>query len=1122
MKKKVLQMLLLGMFVFLTSQTFAQLKVSGIVKSTDGEPLPGVTVVVKGTNTGVITDIDGKYNITATKTQSILIYSFVGMQSQEIAINGKTVIDVTLSTMSIGVDEVVVTALGITKEKKSLAYSVSEVKSDDLSKAGNSSVMKSLDGKVSGINFTSLSSDPTSSVLVNIRGTSTLPTTATNGTNVSMNGQPLYVIDGIAVGAQSVMSKDGVDFGNILSQLNPEDIESVTVLKGGSAGALYGADGGNGVVMITTKSGRGAKKGIGVSVNTAFTVEQPYQFLRMQEEYGQGERANAWEYDNSDTWGPKLDGSYTSKYWNVKTQSWSEAAQYSSNENRVKAFLQNGSTLTTNVSVTGNYDKGSFRASVSNMGNEGVMPNTKTTQTSISFNTEYKITDKVRITADANYVTTYSPNKANSTGSSSELNDLLFNFPANLQPLKDMKNYWLSGFQNVLQNGTMMKDPESDGVALDNPWFVANENIHRFTRNNFFGKLQLNWQFSKEWSALLRTGMESVNENYELRKSWGFRKDAYGQFNPSANNTTTINSDAILTYNKTFGKFGVSASGGFNYNYSRINGYDINAGDLAVPGLFTLGNAVAGTLAISSSGSMTTSGYSWGTSLSYAAYGTASLSYDNKFFVDITGRNDWKGFLSEQKIRYFYPSVSGSWVVTSTFDLPKAIDLLKIRLSWADVGNGLTKTRNVDTYTFDDSNWGSVKTASISSTLVDPNIKSMHSRTTEGGIDLWMLDKRVMFDFTYFVKDQVDQLGTIPTIAGTGYTEMTTNVGDVRNKGFEWGLTVTPIKNKNWTWDIAASFTHYKAKISRLSSAFLDGGDYKFISYDGKTKNKLAVGEDVGNIYEQNPILKVKSGKYAGMYLLDSELGKFQDSSDELDREKLGNFNPDYILSINTTLRYKRFTLNVVGSLRKGGKYVSVNQQYMDSNGKSVESLGAGSNNPYWVGGRDAAHGGLAWPSLGASKYSVINAYNDQNHSDFQDASYARGVFIRPDFTGDTPTDDDYIVNGSDLNNTFYDIPYNAFGDCIWDFASTRTYSATNFKLKEVSLSYSVPNRITNKFKMTDLSISLVGRNVFQWNASGRNEDPESAFTGVGTNQGILRATLPSIRSIGFKLGVNF
>lgn len=1114
-------MLLLVMFAAFTSNALAQVKVSGVVKSSEGEVLPGATIVVKGTGTGVITDFDGKYNITVPNLQSTLVFSFVGMQSQEIAANGKTVINVTLASVSIGVDEVVVTALGITKEKKSLAYSVGEVKSDDLVKAGGTNAMKSLDGKVSGVNLTSLSSDPTSSVLLNIRGTTAMPTSS--DANVSSKGQPLYVIDGIPVGRQTFTAKDGVDFGNILSQINPEDIENVTILKGGSAGALYGSEGGNGVIMITTKSGKGGKKGIGVNVSTSYTVEQPYRFIEEQTEFGQGERAFEWQYDNTDTWGPKLDGSYTGRFWNVKSQAWEEGPMTSANENRMKAYLQNGGTLTNNISVSGNYDKGSFRASFSNMGNEGVMPNTKTSQNSVSFSSEYKLTDKVKITTTANYITTYSPNKANVTGSNSVLNDLLFNLPANLQPLSEMKNYWLTGFEGINQNGAIMKDPASKGVAQNNPWYLTYENIHRFTRNNFFGKLQLDWQFNKNWSAMLRTGMESVVENYELRKSWGNKSDVYGQFNPTENNTTSFNSDAILNYTNTFGKFSVNVSGGLNYNYDRSYSSDIIAGDLAVPGLFRLSNAKAGTLSLGDLGDGIY-GYRWGTNRTYSVYGTASLSYDNTFFVDITGRNDWKGFLEEEKINYFYPSVSASWIASQSFELPKSIDLLKFRLGWADVGNGLTKQRNVDTYSFEASDWNSsVKTANISASLVDPNIKPTHSVTKEAGVDLWMFNKRILFDFTYFIKDQLDQIDKIPTVRGTGFTGMLTNIGDVRNKGYEWGLTVVPVRTKDWTWDVAATFTHYKATITKLSDKFAPNG-YVFASYDGKTKVRIAEGEEIGNIYEENPILKVQSGKYKGMALLDGEAGEFQKSANEKDRAKLGNFNPDYILGINTTVRYKQFALNMVGSFRFGGKYVSVNQQYMDSNGRSVESLGSGNNNPLWQGGRDAAHGGLAWPTAGSSKYEAINNNNDGQRADFSDASYAKGVFLRPDFTGDpaTATDADYIVNGADPNNTFYQFAYNSFGDCVWNFASTRTFDATNFKLREVSLTYTIPNAFTQKFRVNGAFLSLVGRNVFQWNANGRHEDPESAFSGVGTNQGILRATLPNIRSIGFKLGFNF
>jgi hypothetical protein len=541
----------------------------------------------------------------------------------------------------------------------------------------------------------------------------------------------------------------------------------------------------------------------------------------------------------------------------------------------------------------------------------------------------------------------------------------------------------------------------------------------------------------------------------------------------------------------------------------------MDAGDLAVPQLFSIANAKAGTLSAT---------YDWGTNQTQSVYGSADVSYANTLFLTVTGRNDWMGFLNENKVHYFYPSVSASWLASETFSMPEQISLLKFRLGYADVGNGLIKPRSVDSWAFDGSDWNSgVKTAQVTRTLVDPAIKPTHSQTKEAGFDIWGFNKRVQFDFTYFIKDQVDQLGQIPTVPGTGTTGITTNIGDVQNKGFEMGLTFTPVRSADWNWDITATFTHYKATITKLSDKFAPNG-FVFANYDGKTVVKIAKGEEVGNIYEQNPILKVKTGKYAGQYLLDGEAGEFQTSSDVKDREMLGNFNPKYIAGINSTVRFKQFTLSMVGSFRIGGKYVSVNQQYMDSNGRSKESLSSGSNNALWSGGRDASQGGHPWPAIGASQYDAINANNDPQNSAVADAGYAKGVFLNPNFTGDpaTASDADYIVNGADPNNTFYQFAYNSFGDCIWNFASTRTFDATNFKMREISLTYTIPNSVTQKFKVYGMNLSLIGRNLFQWNASGRNEDPESAFTGVGANQGILRGTLPSIRSVGVKIGLNF
>ena len=1096
-------------------------EIRGTVKDKNG-PLANVTVTEKGAAHATTTNSNGIFTLQVSSKTATLIFSMVGYKTKELKLAGASEINIVLDSNVEDLSAVIVTALGITRNSKTLGYSVGEVKAEDLVKASNINLLKSLDGKVSGVNFTNLSSDPTSSVLVNIRGTTALPTLGSGGTDVSLKGQPLYVIDGIPVGTQTVTQKDNVDFGNILSQLNPEDIDNITILKGGSAGALYGKEGGNGVIMITTKSGKGGRKGLGVSYTVSNVWDKGYQFVPVQMEYGPGPRADTWALDGTDTWGPKLDGTTTSDYWNVKTQQWDNRAMFSTGQNPVQSYLETGHTTTNSLSVQGSYDKGSFRLSLSNMDNKGVMPNTKVDQKSISLNSEYRLTNTVKISVSTSYIHTYSPNKARIQGGDDDavLNTLLYNWPTSLQPLSEMHNYWLTGFEGIRENGAIMNDnrpgaPENAGVNLGNPYWWAYENVHRFQRDNFFGKIQLDWQLSNKFSFLVRTGMEIVKEYYEQRMSWS-DADHQGKFSTGNNNTSLINSDAILTYHNNFGKFSLGVSGGANYAYSNNNNLEMTAGRLSAPELFTLTNAAPGQLFVSSSG--------WGTGQSYSVYGTATVGYNNQLFLDITGRNDWVGILPEEKISYFYPSASLSWVASETFKLPKTINLLKFRIAKADVGNGLLRRRSIDTYSFDASDWGAAKTVSINASLVDKDIKPQHSITTEGGFDLGMFNNRARLGFTYFVKEQKDQIDNIPTVQGTGYSGILTNIGDVRNKGFEIELGVTPVKTKDFTWDFSASFTKYKAVITRLSDKFAPNG-YVFADYGRDEKVKIAVGEEIGNMYEGKPVLRIKSGKYAGQPLLDASGGEFQNSSDERDRARLGNFNPDFILGFNTTFRYKQFSLNLVGSLRYGGKYISVNQKYMESNGKTQTTISSGANNPWWSGGRDAGQGGHAWPAKGSSQYEAINNNNDGQASyTLNDASYAKGVYLNPNYTGDpaNATDADYIVNGADPNNTFYQIPTNSYGDVIWNFSSTRAYDATNFKMREISIAYTLPNNLVSRYKIQNVTFSLIGRNLFQWNKSGRHEDPESAFQGVGTDQGILRATLPSISSYGFKLSVGF
>ena len=383
MKRKMLKAMFLCMLMVVSVGLFAQNIVTGSVKDDTGQTLPGVSVVVKGTTAGTVTDMDGKFSLSAP-ANATLVFSFVGMKTKEVAIGTQRKIEVSLASNTIGVDEVVVTALGISREKKSLAYSVSEVKSDELARGANSNVIKSLDGRVSGVNFTNSSSDPNGSVFVTIRGATSL-----NLSSSTMNSQPLFVIDGVPVGTTSVDNRNGADFGNLLSQLNSEDIESISILKGASAGALYGSAAGNGVIMITTKSGKGAKMGIGVSVNTSIVWDKPYNFFATQQLYGDGIRASSI-YTSGYDWGAKFADFTTATIdaYNTDTQRIETKLFAATKENRLQQFMQTGATRNYNISVTGNYKDGSFRFSLGKMNNIGVMPNNQTDRMNASLSAE--------------------------------------------------------------------------------------------------------------------------------------------------------------------------------------------------------------------------------------------------------------------------------------------------------------------------------------------------------------------------------------------------------------------------------------------------------------------------------------------------------------------------------------------------------------------------------------------------------------------------------------------------------------------------------------------------------------------------------------------------------------
>lgn len=1084
-------------------------EITGKILDENGNPLVNVSITVSGEKISSATDANGNFKINASDEASLKV-SYIGYKTVTVPVNGKSYLELRLEPEVYNMNEVVVTALGITRNKRSLAYAVAEVKGEELAKGGSSNVVKSLDGRMSGVNFTQASTDPAGSVFVTIRGATSL-----NLPQSTANSQPLYIIDGIPMGTTSITNKNNVDFGNLLSQLNPEDIESVTVLKGASAGVLYGAQAGNGVIMITTKSGKGAKKGLGVAFNTSMVIDKPYNFFETQTEYGVGVRSAPGGYvaGGAYDWGPKLDGSFDITRWNTLTQQNEKVPFLGANENRLKAYMVDGYTNNYNVSIAGNSDKGAFRFSVGKMDNKGIMPNNQTNRMTFNLNADYLITKDVKLAVNANYLSQYSPNKSSANNDVVEL--LTFSFLSHFQPVAEMKNIWLNGYEGIKQNAPAYK-PNGDPYA-DNPYMYTYAEINTYRKDNFFGKAELEWKLADPLKLLLRSGMDYNGDNYEYKLAKGFadnnRKD--GRYTVEATSAFSMNSDLMLMWNKDFGKISTSATAGYNYGYSNSYSNYADAGKLVRANDFSLGNAAAGTLVARNS---------WGIGKIQSGYLTTQVGYNNQVFVDLAGRYDQGGILEEDKNHHFYPSASVSWIPSETFKFPELINLFKLRGGIAQVGHGIGKPRSNNTFSFNPIDYGSVKILNIGGQLVDPNIQSEVTNSYEGGFDLVLADKRVSFDLTLFNKTHKNQQDFIPTSPGTGYTGMLTNVGTVQSKGIEMGLMLVPVRSKDWNWDLSAFFTKSTAKITQLSKAYVPNG-YTFYSNGPNLNIRMAEGEKIGTLWEGNVFERMPAGsKYAGMIVLDNT-GQWKYSNKEADRKPIGNYNPDFILGFNSSVRYKAFRLSMVASLRVGGDYVSNVTRRAVTNGHSKLTIGDNVNGPndYTAGGRDAASGGFAWPNVENMQYAnmaaLVKTY--KNYVAYtQDASYFKGVWLKPG--GDPNNDNDYIVNGADPNATFYYLPGNVLGQQYWSFSQTLIRDATNLKIKELMLDYTIPAKLLKPLKIQAATLSLVGRNIFQWNKSGEKGDPEAAFDGIGTSQGIIGKALPSVASYGFKLAVNF
>lgn len=1019
-----------------------------ITDASDKTPMFGVNVVVKGTATGTTTDADGNFTLKVPEATKKLTISYISKKTQEVDISSATAIAVVMEDDALNLDQVVITAYSIKREKKSLGYTATTLTAKDITKAGSTTLLSGIQGKVAGANISNASGAPGSSTRLVLRGP----------TSLLGNNEALTVIDGIIMDNSSIQTDDNlnnqVDFGNRLNDLNPDDIESITVLKGQSATALYGSQASTGALVITTKNGLGAAargRKFEVSYNTSLQFQNILKLPEFQNSYGQGGEFEPDSRENF-SWGPKFDGQ--TRPWGQAVDGKQRVKPYSAVPNNVKNFFNTGTLYTNTLSVSGGKENVGYYFSFGNVLNKGVMPTTEQKRYTFRLGGNFNLSDKFSTNATIFYAKTNGRNTIQ--GQSTSVYDNVVQTPRDI-PIAELKDY---------------NSPFNDlagyyGAYTDNPYFLLGESKNTNEVDNLLGSVALSY---KPITWLDITGRFGTNvytdkryqqiPKYEVIGGQNDGKKNIGQYSEDITKFGQYQSDIIVSAQKNIGKM-VSLGGllGNNiYAKKTTNTYASTAG-LVVPGFYSLSN---------SSGSPTTSNALLEYRLT-SIFGGLNFGLKDLWFVEFNFRNEWSSTLPKGKNSYFYPSVSTALVFSDLIPANKIFTYGKLRLNYAMLGKdaspyllstGFRKGSISDNYNNTNLNFpvNGVPGFERGDRIGNSDLKPEKVSTYEAGLELAFWDNRIGIDATYYYNINERQIITADLPASTGYTSITTNLGKMRNQGVELLFSLTPIRNLGgFTWDLSLNFAKNWNKVVSLK----EGLDQVVLG-SGTVADAVvvaSVGRSYGTFYavsaQRDPDGNVVVDA-SGMPVIDPI------------PHYLGSYLPDYTMSLSNTFRFKGFELNLLLDGRKGGTMYSRTKDVMEFVGTSPNTL-----------------------------------YNDRQpfvipNSVVQNAD---GTFS-PNTTA-VPTAETYWIDQLDQSANMIDASY--------------------FKIREISLSYTFPHKFFVATPIRDISLGFVGRNLFvKTHKDNTFVDPETSSFGNSNAQGYEYSTIPSVRTLGVNLKVNF
>lgn len=1030
-----------------------------VTDAADGSPLPGVTVMIKGTERGTATDVNGMYALKVPK-YAVLVFSFVGMSPQEVRVGDKTVVNVALKAVAHSLDEVVVTALGIKRSQKSLGYSAASVSSKDLENARTTDVVSAVSGKIAGVQVNSTSSDPGASNSVIIRGISSL-----NGSN-----QPLYVIDGVPMNNSAVYSSDGLnsgfDFGSGSNLVNPENVENMTILKGAAATALYGSRAANGVVLITTKSGR-KSTALGITISSAVQVSDVLRLPKFQNAFGQGADGAHIDEENM-SWGPAFDGRL--HLWGHIYNNSQKLKPFSPMKDNVKDFFETGVMTSNNINLNGGNDQTTFNATYGNVVDNGIVPGDKDryVKNTFSVNASHDF-GKVQVFANVNLGE--QKNSFASTGQGLTMINSLYQIPRDISII-GLKDYEDDPFDQP--------DYYFTPYGVMNPYWILDHIKNDFRQQKMFGKIQVDVELLPGLKGTYRLGYDATDNEAKFAfpkieltpgtPNYGQVSDP-GSTSKQMSRRRELNHEFILSYDKKWTRFGLNAVAGFNLNERSYSDLYAGVEGMDIPGFDHLSNSAATPSVSENTEKRRLAG----------VFAQAELEYNELLYLTLTARNDWSSTLPKGARDFFYPGVTLSFAFSELFPqrVKDVFTYGKVRLAYGKTGNdappysinpyyGATSVYNAfGTIAFP---LGGMNAYTYGNRMGNSSLSPEISTEFEAGLYFTLFNGRITLDGSYYNRNSDKQIFPLGMDPATGFTSQTTNLGKVSNKGVELLLTLEPVKIGDFKWKLTTNFTRNKNKVESLPEEL--GNEitiYGFGTSSASTNLIARTGHEIGEFKvtmpKRTPDGRIVVNPENGMPVADPDLQYYED------------VNSDFEMGITNNFSYKGWNLNFSFDIRHGGYMYSRTASITAFAGTSVQTLYNGRN-----------------------PFVVPHSVNEVKLPDGSIGYVENTTAIANDMI------DDYLDKGRDKLEADHLIPRGFV------------------KLRNISLSYTFPKKWFASTPIHSLQLSVYGNNLFLWTPKANSYiDPElSSFGNDLEGRFGEYSANPTTRRVGFGLKLMF